>query len=232
MRSLARSPTAGRDLPLPGASRPRARPPESASVATTGGGGIGVCRGERGRRLSSRAALFLRSFCLLRGDGDAAALSSRKTGAMWRCLYSDIIYTMTRTCKQCGKQFEVNVVGNKDKNRQMCSVECQHARHRALWLRRTYGITQAEYDALRASQGNRCAICRTDKAGGSVKPSGTHKKSSYSDWHIDHCHGTGRVRGLLCHRCNSVLGYVKDDISVLKSMIDYLQAAAVLNSSG
>lgn len=40
--------------------------------------------------------------------------------------------------------------------------------------------------------------------------------------HVDHCHTTNKVRGLLCHRCNVGLGYFKDRISYLKSATDYL----------
>jgi hypothetical protein len=83
-----------------------------------------------------------------------------------------------------------------------------HARRK--YLKKQYGITIEEHDAILLSQGNRCKICRTDKPGRT------------GSWCVDHCHGTGDVRGILCHDCNLALGYVKDHPQILKAMIRYL----------
>lgn len=64
-------------------------------------------------------------------------------------------------------------------------------RDRARW----YGLTTEELEAMRAAHAGRCAICGK-----------TPEKL-----HIDHDHQTGRVRGLLCPRCNKALGFVEDD---------------------
>jgi hypothetical protein len=61
-------------------------------------------------------------------------------------------------------------------------------------LKHTYGITLDDYEKMLAKQEGRCAICRTDRPGGSGK------------FHVDHDHKTGTVRGLLCMRCNHTLG--------------------------
>jgi hypothetical protein len=73
-----------------------------------------------------------------------------------------------------------------------------------------YGLTLAEYRALQARQGNACAICR--------KP--------VRVLCIDHCHITGRVRGLLCLKCNSALGFCDDDPQRLRAALAYLLATA------
>lgn len=78
--------------------------------------------------------------------------------------------------------------------------------------RRLYGISGEEFAALLASQNGRCAICGTDAPGG---------KGAF---HVDHCHDTGRVRGLLCHHCNLMLGNAKDDPARLAAAIRYLTA--------
>jgi hypothetical protein len=72
-------------------------------------------------------------------------------------------------------------------------------------LRRRYGISAAEVDAMIEAQGGVCAACKTDEP-----------------VHVDHDHKTGRVRGILCFLCNQALGNVRDDMRRLQSLIDYL----------
>lgn len=76
-------------------------------------------------------------------------------------------------------------------------------------LKKLYGITREEYAVMLASQGGQCAICR--------KTNGAHRLA------VDHCHATGRVRGLLCHGCNHVLGKMKDDPALLRAAAAYLE---------
>jgi hypothetical protein len=78
-------------------------------------------------------------------------------------------------------------------------------------LRKQYGITPEQYDDMLQAQGHRCAICRTDAPGGR------------GFWHVDHCHGTGRVRGILCHGCNTGLGNFRDNPVSLAYAIEYLK---------
>lgn len=75
--------------------------------------------------------------------------------------------------------------------------------------RQRYGLLMAEWDALFASQGNACATCE------SVDPGG-------QPWQTDHDHKTGRVRGILCMRCNVALGLLGDDHdSVMRRMLSF-----------
>jgi hypothetical protein len=78
---------------------------------------------------------------------------------------------------------------------------------------RRYGITVDDYDKMLLEQGGRCAICPAVSAGG------RHKKH----FHIDHCHKTGVVRGLLCNSCNTLLGSSKDSVRTLQNAIAYLK---------
>lgn len=82
---------------------------------------------------------------------------------------------------------------------------------------RRYGITFAEKEAMLTSQGNRCACC------GSEDPRGKN------GWHVDHCHATGKVRGLLCLYCNVALGKVQDSVDHLKKLITYLETHSAKN---
>lgn len=76
-------------------------------------------------------------------------------------------------------------------------------------FRRVYGITLAQYKEMLAAQGAACAICKAQSFPNRLLS-------------VDHCHSTGRVRGLLCIKCNTALGHAGDNISVLKEMISYL----------
>lgn len=78
-------------------------------------------------------------------------------------------------------------------------------------LREKYGLTEESYEVLLVSQGSKCKICGA--------PANLFVKPLY----IDHCHTTGKVRGLLCSQCNTGLGMFKDNIETLQLAIEYLK---------
>jgi len=86
------------------------------------------------------------------------------------------------------------------------------ARMRMNQLRRDYGITSEQYDAMLKAQGGQCAIC------GSKHPG--RRNGCFA---VDHCHKTKRVRALLCIQCNSTLANAKDSIERLELAIEYLR---------
>ena len=73
-----------------------------------------------------------------------------------------------------------------------------------------YGLTESSYNQLLEEQFNLCAICK--------EPNKLKR-----DWHVDHCHKTGKIRGILCHHCNLMLGNAKDNRLILSSGVDYLE---------
>lgn len=79
-----------------------------------------------------------------------------------------------------------------------------------------YGLTADKFFAMLKAQGGECAICRH-------KPSRRGRREEWTQLVIDHCHKTGKVRALLCQRCNCLLGFAKDDINCLVSAIAYLE---------
>lgn len=85
---------------------------------------------------------------------------------------------------------------------------------REFHLMNKYGMTEAGYQELLASQGGLCAICGTDDPRG----------KNHNRLHVDHCHKTGKVRGLLCSRCNVGIGSFLDDVAVLQKAITYLKS--------
>lgn len=92
--------------------------------------------------------------------------------------------------------------------------EKQRARERE-WrskkrFKQVYGISLEDYHVMSARQRGACAIC---------------KRTSHERLSVDHCHATGKVRGLLCRKCNSGLAFYEDDQTRLLAAIAYLQAS-------
>lgn len=75
-----------------------------------------------------------------------------------------------------------------------------------------YGVTAVEVDQMFLKQGGVCAICRTSR------PSRGGKRT----WHVDHCHTTRRFRGVLCARCNLMIGLGLDNPTILQRAATYL----------
>lgn len=113
-----------------------------------------------------------------------------------------------------------------------CGMDITHRRSDTIWcsdrcrskslspeLRRKYrlsskyGITPEQYDQMAADQGDRCWICRTDDP-----------KTPHGFWHIDHCHTTGILRGLLCHGCNIGIGNFYDNPECLIRAAEYIES--------
>lgn len=84
-------------------------------------------------------------------------------------------------------------------------------------LKCKYGISLEDYEALLLKQGGKCVICKTDE---NKALYGINKSLNFA---VDHCHKTGRIRGLLCNTCNRALGLFKDDKHLLRCALDYLQ---------
>jgi hypothetical protein len=82
---------------------------------------------------------------------------------------------------------------------------------RDLYYQRTFGISADDFDAMLEAQGGGCAICgeRPDRE---------------ASLHVDHCHDTGRIRGILCLNCNQGLGKFDHDPELLQRAADYLAA--------
>lgn len=72
-----------------------------------------------------------------------------------------------------------------------------------------YGVTREDVTQMLSDQGGSCAICSN--------------KIDYTTAHLDHCHASMKVRGLLCKGCNSGLGQFRDDIELLRKAILYLK---------
>lgn len=108
-------------------------------------------------------------------------------------------------CGECRKQ-------RREKEQKLRTPEYNRRVGRRSRLKTSYGLTIEQYDEMLATQNGVCAIC---KRGSSNK----------KHLHVDHCHATGKVRGLLCHYCNIGIGYFQDDPNTLQRCILYLNRA-------
>jgi len=88
-------------------------------------------------------------------------------------------------------------------------------RTRAVHLKNKYNLLIEDVVALEEQQNNKCLICDT--------PFPFDEKLQKFTHHVDHSHTTGKVRGLLCSCCNTLLGMAKDNITILQNAIKYLQ---------
>lgn len=93
-----------------------------------------------------------------------------------------------------------------------CGERCRkkHYRHKDKRKERLkkYGLTPETFAEMLTSQGGKCAICR--------------QPPKEFNLHVDHCHSTGRVRGLLCKRCNQHIGAFEDSPALLRRAAEYL----------
>lgn len=145
-----------------------------------------------------------------------------------------------RTCNGCEQEFtDDSFHKGQAKCKACCSIrrKAYYAKHKAreretinAWIKSNrgkvrnnhlarYGITQEVYDLLRIEQNECCAICGRHE---SVAPRSNYKGEIKHALHVDHCHTTGQVRGLLCFNCNALLGKARDDVVVLQNAIAYL----------
>ena len=134
----------------------------------------------------------------------------------------------TKPCRDCGEVKPLDEFG-ADKRRpggkKSYCKPCENAR-KAAWtkanpdkdaesqrrrkLKHRYGITPEQYEEMLEAQGGRCACCGTDTPGG------------HGGFHVDHCHDTGEVRGLLCHGCNTAIGALGDNVDGIWNAMLYL----------
>lgn len=120
------------------------------------------------------------------------------------------------TCTKCGERKATSEFPKQRSSKSGFNSWCKVCKNtyardtaRDYWLQKTYGITEAQYDQMLAEQRGVCAICE--------KACTTGQRLS-----VDHDHDTGKVRGLLCRRCNSAIGHMNDDPILLQKAVKYL----------
>lgn len=137
-----------------------------------------------------------------------------------------------KSCSECHQKKSLDFFyknKNKDGRFNICKV-CHHRRvkiwrgknraklpaySRTASLRNRYGLSNSEYDQMVSAQNNKCLICGEEP----------RKTKAFQTWrlHIDHCHKTKKIRGLLCHLCNRGIGLFRERIDLLEKALAYLK---------
>ena len=128
-----------------------------------------------------------------------------------------------RTASPDGYATQCKTCDNKKRSAwKKANPEANQKSNRNNQLLKRYGITFDEYESMLDAQGGKCGICGTKE-----NYSGhTGYRKDWS-WSVDHCHKTGKVRGLLCNNSNRALGLFKDEVNTLKSAISWLDVQDV-----
>ena len=130
----------------------------------------------------------------------------------------------SRVCPDCGIEKLASEFNKYPKNKSGLYTYCKPCKYIRYKNRRTpeqrrlervkacYGLEPEEYNELVKAANKTCQICGT--------PEGDDKPTKLV---VDHCHDTGKVRGLICDRCNRALGLVGDNTKTLSNLITYLE---------
>lgn len=116
-------------------------------------------------------------------------------------------YGLTYLQKNKERRYAQTAQWKKDNPDKVAISERRHA------LKRKYGLTVEQYEALSAAQNHSCAICKTHRD--------TQRKGNLV---VDHCHDSSAVRGLLCNDCNRALGLFRDSSDNVARAAKYLTA--------
>jgi endogenous inhibitor of DNA gyrase (YacG/DUF329 family) len=127
----------------------------------------------------------------------------RRKQSEYRARRSPVGKEVRIACKRCGEAFTYI---RKSQPRRVCD-DCQKYHS----LCRKYGLTGPQVRQLQTDAS--CAICGSD-----ANPGGR-----FNQWHIDHDHVTGHVRGVLCSACNTGIGLFKDSAPILEAAAAYVR---------
>lgn len=160
------------------------------AIARRGHGVCRLCKNARNRDYAARNPEKVRTYALAHNNLHRAVVRKRALKSYYR--HRDERLANARAAYQ--------------------RPETKAAKHGQL-IRRKYGISVPEYEALLVAQGGGCALChRTPKPGRRLA--------------VDHDHETGHVRGLLCTRCNTSIGQLGDTAPALERALAYVRRAA------
>lgn len=138
----------------------------------------------------------------------------------------ELKFLFSKGLRKCSKCKDIKILNefHKDKANKatgyaslckICKLEYDKSKAKHTYgkkLERTFGITIMEYDQMLILQNNKCLLCERDR------------KSFNKNFAVDHCHNTGKVRGLLCQQCNVALGMFDDNPELIRKAADYVES--------
>ncbi len=98
-------------------------------------------------------------------------------------------------------------------------------RGREIHLKHKYKLSTEEYDAMLEEQNSVCACCGREET--RIVGRNNRSEGKIPMLHVDHCHATGLIRGLLCSSCNQALGLLGEDPDRIKSLLRYIEERAL-----
>jgi len=117
-------------------------------------------------------------------------------------------------CKECYKEIY-------KKRYKLPEVKEKYKKYNRTSILKKHNLTIKEYEEMLKQQYDKCAICG--------KPETIKQRGKIQALSIDHDHKTGKVRGLLCSRCNVLLGFLHEDIHFILKIINYLHIYKSIN---
>ena len=155
-------------------------------------------------------------------------LKTSKDGYAYKCKSCILgheprqIPTINKQCTKCGIIKEINSFKFKDAKKLYRHSACNNCKdkerrkspgkkllRKKQHLRLNYKLDYTTYLQMIKTQNNKCKICNQEQQGKSLA--------------VDHCHTTGKVRGLLCANCNTAIGLLKEDITIFNKAIEFLK---------
>jgi hypothetical protein len=133
-------------------------------------------------------------------------------------------FIMKKICSKCKEEkqiddFHKNKVGKYGVHHycKLCNSiqkksSYNYIKNRNRGILNKYNLTLEEVESLHIAQDKKCKICNVEYP----------TVSKHGGLYIDHCHTTGKVRGLLCNKCNILLGISNDNVLILESAINYI----------
>jgi hypothetical protein len=112
----------------------------------------------------------------------------------------------SKVCEACGEIFDLKSL------KQYCCKKCI-PEHTDLPRWQKFGLTRPMYEQMIVDQGNKCKIC-----------SRSFDTLLTRNIHLDHCHATNKVRGVLCHSCNAFVGKLETHALLLEKALEYINA--------
>jgi hypothetical protein len=157
--------------------------------------------------LSQQLTLFFAN-CLLQATGTKRCTKCGQT-KVWDEFFDDKRMSLGKSswCKQCAARNASDWEGKHPVYRRDRRRKLSPERRRSDHLKQTYGLSIKDFDSMFANQNGRCGVC------------GKFMGRPF----VDHCHTSGKIRGLLCQCCNLALGYLHDRSDVAIKAANYLE---------